>query len=212
MQVQQALHLLPDLSWGGVISLLPTGYTQLEYISTTGSDYFDTGIDILSVNAIESPAVEIKYNTSKTQTWIFGQRSEADDFDEFGLYISSDTSFLVRTESVNKTRNYTTTGTHTVKMAVGNFECDGSSSRSIIPWTQSNGECSLAIGGMNTAGVIENECFVGDIYYCNLYVDDTIIHQYVPCKNASGQVGLYDVVTQTFIQSQNNKFTAGPAV
>lgn len=47
----------------------------------------------------------------------------------------------------------------------------------------------------NTSG---QTSFIGNIYSLKLYQGDTIYRNYIPCKNASGTVGMYDLETETF--------------
>ena len=44
-------------------------------------------------------------------------------------------------------------------------------------------------------GIVKNK---SQIYGCKLYSGSTLIRDFTPCKNPSGEVGLYDYVTKTF--------------
>lgn len=51
------------------------------------------------------------------------------------------------------------------------------------------------------------------LYYCRIYDGNTIIRGYIPCKNAGGAVGLYDLIGQKFYgNAGSGSFTAGPVV
>ena len=51
------------------------------------------------------------------------------------------------------------------------------------------------------------------LYYCRIYDGNTIIRDYIPCKNAGGAVGLYDLIGQKFYgNAGTGSFTAGPVV
>ena len=68
-------------SWGA----LPSGYTQLEYIESTGTQYIDTGIVPNSTTT-----AEVKFNNSKKTSFVFGSRwSQSPNYDTFGIYTSS---------------------------------------------------------------------------------------------------------------------------
>lgn len=55
--------------------------------------------------------------------------------------------------------------------------------------------------------------FCGRLYYLKLYEDGALVHDYVPCKNAAGIVGLYDNVESVFLpHSGGAMFIAGPEV
>ena len=51
------------------------------------------------------------------------------------------------------------------------------------------------------------------LYHCQIYNGNTVIRNYIPCKNAGGVVGLYDLIGQKFYgNSGTGSFTAGPEV
>ena len=51
------------------------------------------------------------------------------------------------------------------------------------------------------------------MYYCKAWESDTLIRNFVPCKNASGVIGLYDMVgRQFYANAGTGAFTAGPEV
>ena len=50
----------------------------------------------------------------------------------------------------------------------------------------------------------------GKLYYAQLYSGDSSIRDFLPCKNASGAVGLYDLVGKQFYgNAGTGTFTAG---
>ena len=51
------------------------------------------------------------------------------------------------------------------------------------------------------------------LYSCKIYTGATLTRDFVPCKNPSGQAGLYDLVSGAFYgNAGTGTFTAGPAV
>ena len=53
--------------------------------------------------------------------------------------------------------------------------------------------------------------FVGKLYGMKIYEGSTLIREYVPCKNPSNVVGLYDRVNQTFVGSATANPLSAPA-
>ena len=48
------------------------------------------------------------------------------------------------------------------------------------------------------------------LYSCDIYDNDVLVRDFVPCKNPSGVIGLYDVVNGVFYQNAGTgEFTAG---
>lgn len=51
------------------------------------------------------------------------------------------------------------------------------------------------------------------MYSCKIYDNETLVRNFVPCKNASGAVGLYDTVEgQFYANAGTGTFTAGPEI
>lgn len=51
------------------------------------------------------------------------------------------------------------------------------------------------------------------MYSCKIYDNETLVRNFVPCKNASGAVGLYDTVgAQFYANAGTGTFTAGPEI
>lgn len=51
------------------------------------------------------------------------------------------------------------------------------------------------------------------MYSCKIYDNETLVRDFVPCKNATGAVGLYDTVEgQFYANAGTGTFTAGPEI
>ena len=53
------------------------------------------------------------------------------------------------------------------------------------------------------------------MYYFQLFNNNTLELNLIPCKNSQGAVGMYDTVTKTFFGNVNNTgddFKAGPEI
>lgn len=80
--------------------------------------------------------------------------------------------------------------------------------------TSANGQCiyNIVLFGINTVGSV-SFFSASNLYSCQIYDNGTLIRDFVPCTNASGTVGLYDVVNDEFYQNAGTgTFTAGPNV
>ena len=53
-----------------------------------------------------------------------------------------------------------------------------------------------------------------NFYSCEIYDNGTLIRSFIPCKNPSGTIGLYDIVNSKFYTNvgSGGTFTAGPEV
>lgn len=49
------------------------------------------------------------------------------------------------------------------------------------------------------------------LYYCKIWDNGSLVRNFVPCKNTSGILGLYDIVNNVFYTNAGTgTFTAGP--
>ena len=55
---------------------------------------------------------------------------------------------------------------------------------------------------MNTGGTVDTRRISGKLYGCKIYDNDKIVRDFIPCKNSSGVIGLYDTVNSQFYQKE----------
>ena len=49
------------------------------------------------------------------------------------------------------------------------------------------------------------------LYYCKIWDNGSLVRNFIPCKNTSGTLGLYDAVNNVFYTNAGTgTFTAGP--
>lgn len=194
------------------MSGLPSGYTQLEYIQSSGTQYIDTEF---APNQDTTVVCEVSsYGLSKENQAAFGARTAIAGNDRYTFVISSssksyrsgfggtnadfptdfDVSGLL---TINKTKNKTTLN--------GEVSVTNTSSAFQTPYP-------IFLFCINTAGSASALSSI-KIHACKIYDNGTLVRDFVPCKNASGAVGLYDTVEKQFYTNAGTgTFTAGPAI
>lgn len=195
------------------MSGLPSGYTQLEYIESSGTQYINTGFKPKS-----STKVMMDFQVMaqpKSHQIIFGERTSYSDTDQFVLgytghkspavwrsdFGSSQVSFpstvlwSTRMTAVRNGPDCTLNGT-----AVKNSSAVFSSTHNLFLLTNNDNE--MAAGHISAK-----------LFSCQIFDGDVRARSFVPCKNASGAVGLYDTVDgQFYANAGTGSFTAGPEV
>ena len=182
---------------------LPKGYTRLEYIQSGGTQYVDT-----EFTPNQNTSVRIKFATTQSGSYcILGCDAAWKSTGigiwpanaEFGDNVAGASVFSVNTGDatdaffdkgvlyVNDTQVWSATGTFTAP-------------------------CTLTLFALNRSGsVIEHS--TTKLYYCQLYDNGTLVRDFVPCINDSGEVGLYDLVGRKFFgNAGTGEFIAGPEV
>lgn len=189
------------------MSGLPSGYTQLEYIESTGTQYIDTGFKpnnnthvFLTANSTSTPT---------GNTALFGARTAASSKNYAMLFIPP----VFRSDynnSYTQTWQITATTKRTYDKNKETTTLDGTSKSYTNAVFQA--DYALYLFAINSAGTAQWYASM-QMYACQIYDNGTLVRDFVPCKNVSGAVGLYDMVNaQFYANAGSGTFTAGPEI
>ena len=195
-------------------SRLPQGYTEVEYIEDSGSQYIDTGV-YLDTSNFEVGCEVINshcfwgycHQDSANGTWLGIESTTSHQTAFYGKFISSDinniSSFL---SSVENTIVYTQSGV-TVNGSV--------LSKSLTMGSDNIANKSLVFFGRYDFN-INNIEWRTNSKFKSFYVKNngTLVRDFVPAKRDSDdKYGMYDLITDTFYLSPNNvDFSGGSPV
>lgn len=190
------------------MSKLPTGYTELEYIQSSGAQYISSGVfgnyaDNLSLKVVititKVPSTTyygadcLLQTAINTAGWGGTDRSSAKK--AFGKKDTVITTFINKTEAVS---------------------VNGEQIDSKI-WNEAANYRNVLIGifklGANGGGWYNLPSIYAKLYSCQITKNGTLMRDFVPCKNSAGAIGLYDLVDAKFYgNSGSGVFTAGPEI
>lgn len=181
---------------------LPTGYTELSYIQSTGTQYVDTGL-----KPNQDSRVLIKLSTSETGSHtVFGADLSWTD-NGFALGVGF-THYGKETGTISGVNNGSP---HEVDFNKNIISMDGSTVLTMGTSTFSIPHNLVLFANNRAGGIQEKTTMV--LYYCRIFDGDTLLRDYIPCTNASGAVGLYDLVGKQFYgNAGTGTFTAGDVV
>lgn len=181
-------------------NVLPDGYTELEYIESNGNQWIYTNVKLQSTLGFEikykypsdaSGVILGFYNPGSVNYYLYTY-GRNDALSMQGKYTGG-TPNNVQTISL---KNKLFTNVFGVQELL-NYEDSG---------YPSNTNVTLFAG--KESGQWKTKA---TIYYCNFYLGDKLVAKFIPCKNASNEVGMYDLVSGTFfINRGTGDFTAGP--
>lgn len=194
-------------------SMLPSGYTQLEYIEASGTQHIDTGFIPNNRTSIE---LDFQYLGSRTGTDVhnlFGARTSTYE-KVFAMWINSTNAFP-HYGNVSYTDHgaftLTTTDRNIYKYNK-NIATAGSETITCTETTFNSGY-SLCLFTMKDSTGIDTRKAPGRLYGCKIYDDDKLVRNYVPCRRDDGAVGLYDLVDDVFYSNAGSgAFAAGEFV
>ena len=189
--------------------LLPSGYTQVEYIQSDGAQYIDTGFKPNQDTRVIGD-MQFMTNTSDKESALFGYRvavnSQKYNFYQYNGTIRSPynnsvgytTTLSTGKISIDKNKNVTSVnGVVTSNVSYASFQCSG----------------NMYLFGLNLNGSLSATQGGRRIYTCKIYDNDTLIRDFIPCKNPDGVIGMYDIVNSKFYQnSGSDEFVAGDEV
>lgn len=190
---------------------IPKGYTQVEYIESTGTQYIKTGFKpnnntrlVMDEQLTADPALASQY--------LFGARTASNTVN-FGLllktvfrsdYGESKVDSLYKTPlkrlTVDKNKNVCTLNDGSTTSTMNNASSTFQSAFELYLFASNDGGTAAYHAKMR-------------LYSCQIYDNGTLIRDFVPCVNSAGTGGLYDLVNNKFYSnSGTGSFTAGAEV
>lgn len=194
----------PDRQGGGI---LPDGYTQLEYIQSSGTQYIDT---IFKPNQNSRVVFTFDPITTKEE-WYFGTRTSTGSNDRFSCLLAGD-SDSIRTDfaGMNLTTHVVPSGKTTIDKNKNVTNISGQSFTNTM--ANFSAPYNLFLFAGNTGGTANGQSSIR-LYSCKIYDDGVLIRDFYPCKNPAGTVGLYDIVSNVFYDNAGTgTFAAGPEI
>ena len=184
---------------------LPSGYKRLEYIQSSGTQKIDTGFKPNNNTKITADAEYI--SSDGTYPALFGARNRGSQ--QFWLFWGG-RAFISRYNTSDITVEATLTDRHQFTLNKNVLSIDGSSATGATATFQSNYNAYLF--SVNASGTTSYYC-KARLYSCQIYDNDVLVRDFVPCINASGEVGLYDLVGKQFYgNAGTGTFKAGPVI
>lgn len=185
---------------------LPEGYTQLEYIQSSGTQYIDTGFRPNQASRVDMvaqmPAI-LKYPA------FFGTRAGSNAL--FWLYANDAKTTIYGYGSAKPRATCTMTDLLVIKADANTLYVNGDV---LITAATSTFETDfpLYLFAVNNSGQYQYPAGM-KLYQCKISDQKRTARFFIPCKNVAGAVGLYDVVGMKFYgNAGTGSFTAGPSV
>lgn len=202
-------------------AILPNGYTQLEYIKCEGAQYINTGFIPTGNTRL---ILDFQLDRKNGQALFCGGRTAASGSDPISY-----TAFFDNSAGTIRRDYYGTSKTTTKSWNAGDrivFDANknvttingdstllsnftlNTSSTSIMPIVlfttcyQASSNSSITLSNSNWAYY--------KVFSCKIYDNGTLVRNFLPAKNSSGTLGLYDTVNSKFYTNAGaNTFTAG---
>ena len=192
------------------MAILPSGYTQLEYIESMGTQYIDTGF-------------KPKYNTrvvmdvepTMVSSWsaLFGCRNQASSTASLAYLGACPNSTQIRSDYYGNSQVANVTTVLTRFIVDKNSNVFTALEQTITNTSSSaSSQLNMLLMALNNMGR-PYYYLKGKLYSCKIYDNGTLVRDFIPCKNPSDIIGLYDLVYTTFYPNAGTgTFIAGPEI
>lgn len=191
---------------------LPSGYTQLKYIESTGTQHIDTGF---KPNQDTRVVCEFQMTDPSYGDWqtVFAQRNGDASSNQFTMMLRSNTSWH---SAYASQALYPTFGksNQTDKVVVdANKNSWSVTGADAIVYNSATFQSaySLYLFACNTGGSTGHTSKM-KLYSCKIYDNGTLVRNFIPAKNSGGTIGMYDTVNGGFYTNAGSgTFVAGTA-
>lgn len=204
-------------------SRVPSGYTEVEWIQSSGGQYIDTGVVGTGGVRVLADVIFTAITTSSLKSPLFGAHNAGEPYGRSYLGISSDhTPEVGGGSGYRYYKNNTITAGERYTIDANNTPGGEALSLNGTALTATGGAAysapysgnTLWVFAVNTSNTSWFEKASAKLYSMAIYADGTtLVRDFIPCKNPEGTVGLYDLVEGQFYgNSGTGTFTAGAEV
>lgn len=192
---------------------LPIGYILLEYIESSGTQYINTGYKMTS--NYEELNMKFRFlDKYSSKTLIGTQDSQYSDSTLYSINIYQSELFVANSHSV-WSWNATVGADYEIDISAnganGSVLVNGTTFSFDIKGNIDKKDNILIFCGEVAGTPNLSQAVSARLYFCKIYDNGTLVRDFIPCKNISGILGLYDIVNNIFYTNAGTgTFTAGP--
>lgn len=186
-------------------SRLPAGYTEVEWIQSSGTQYIDSG-----VTETADMAVSCHFDVDTVASdYLFGSQQNSGSLSYNGIFKNNMLEYNY--SEIGFTAANSIKLTEEVTGSTNNITINGAS-HTLSTGTPQN-VSMLIFGIRRNTGAMRPYGGKAKLRYFKIKKGSNTVRDFVPCKNPAGTVGLYDLVGGEFYgNSGTGAFTAGAEV
>ncbi len=189
--------------------VLPAGYTQLEYIESTGTQYIDTGI-----KGNNNTRFDINFQNTAGTGMVFGSRISASS-DAFAVWTFNSSITTSLRFGFDGTGGYTGNAPLTDRVFLS-FDGEQLYRDGVAAWMIPSSTQFITPSNLLLFAYYDKNQIVQaqvKVFMLRLYDNTTLVRNFIPARNSDNVIGMYDTVTKTFFtNSGTGSFIAGPEI
>lgn len=171
---------------------LPSGYTKLAYIQSSGTQYINTGFNpnqdtrvVMDIQATGASGIYFTFgarqaNTSNSFCFFHYEGWQADYQTSNNRQSLSGVAFTDRLH-VDFNKSVCTANDATASFTDATFQAP----------------VAMVLLAVNTNGTISGQ-ISAKVFSCQIYDNGTLVRDFIPCISDAGAIGLYDLVGKQF--------------
>lgn len=177
---------------------VPSGYTQLTYIQSSGTQFINTGVQVKSTSGFEVDFAAVSTNSIQG---LIGGFTYGGYNNNFAMYNNQWVSQYGNNQSYYFGAVDTSRHTVSQNVTTNTLKFDGATIKSDLTFYD-NTDRSFKLFCYD-GGSSYPQFWPGSfkLYSAKIYDSGTLVRNFVPCKNSDGDIGLYDFVTNQFYEN-----------
>lgn len=193
---------------------LPSGYTRVEYLESTGTQYIDTGVNLSNNSNVEINAKLAATQRSKSY-YLFGSRivNKTYMIAVAGASEKYFADFVSNSYRINSSISAFDDEFHSHKINNLSYYIDGilQGYTSSLNFTNISSAYIFDVRDRGTPATLGIQSW--KIKYCKIWNRNKLIRNFIPCTNSSNVAGMYDTVNKVFYTNAGSgTFNVGPIV
>ena len=179
------------MAQGGVS--LPAGYTKIEYLESDGNSYIDTGF---KPNQDTRVVCDAQYNSTTLSQFLFGCRTSSST-NMFGIYTSSTNNSFIGVYNATQLAFSVSDLQSKRRFDQNKNVCKIGDKELSATYASFASSLNMYLFACNVAGETLY-CSHLRLYSCKIYDNGTLVRDFIPAMNASGEAGLYDLTNDVW--------------
>ena len=187
-------------------NILPSGYTQVDYIESSGTQYIDTGVNADSKLRV---VLDTTFLNSRSIGAIYRNGSNYERY-----HLQGEAKFIFYTHTTPVSLNTFDNNRHLFDLNVPNgtiYVDNISYNKEYIVFDT---RLSFWLFRRNSNDSSLQFFNASKLYSCKMYYNNVLVRNFIPCyRNSDNEVGLYDLVNNVFYANQGTgEFTYGTKI
>ena len=195
-------------------SRLPSGYTQVEWIQSSGSQYIDTGMKTTNETSIIIDAQVLAMNQEQYGGGLLFGSCNPGQNSGHEAYVWQYNFNAVYNSTANVDTQTLTVGDRLRVEFIKNV-CTVIKNEQVFYTHTFSASTFTSTVNLYLFLLPRSTQYFGKIklYSCEIYDGNALVRDYIPCKNPDSTIGLYDLVNSVFYTNAGSGiFVAGPEI